>query len=798
MSRGPRGFGSVSGDPAGEGPAAPPDGGSGGGAPTPGGEWLFLPRAPWRAAGTVDRRGFLRVAAGLGGGLLLCFTPTACREQVWRGESEERRGPEHRLDAYVRVAPDGSVTIRAPCPEIGQGVRTSLPMIVAGELGADWARCRFEQAPADDAYGGMSVGGSDSVADYWEPLRRAGATARTLLVAAAADRLGAPAGELSAADGRVTHESSGRSVGFGEVAAAAAARPVPEDVPLRQRGGLGPVGRPTGPVDAEAIVTGRARYGLDVASPGLLVAVVERAPVHGGRVESFDAEAARAVPGVVDVLEVEPRVISGVLYGAVRAGVAVVADDTWAALRGREALRVTWRHGDHEDVSTGSIRQRLDDALERAPDAVLREEGDPAAARRRGVRRIRARYHAPLLAHACMEPVNFTADATGERVVLRGPTQNPRSLQAVVARGFEIPVERVDVRPTLAGGGFGRRLAFDYGVEAAFLSRRLGRAVKVVWTREDDVRQDYYRPPSAHALEATLDAEGMPVAWRHHLATGSLLEHIRGPGAEPAPVYDVQGGADLPYRVPRIEFAYSKVPVGVQLGSWRSVAHSFNVFAVECFLDEVARAGGIDPLGLRLGLLPGDGPVEISLPLPGRRGSPAPDHARLRAVLREATRISGWGSEAGSGRALGLACCYYKETYAAHVAEVAVPASGEGRPGESGPPRIRRVWAAVDCGRVVNPDGVRAQAEGAAMDAAATVLHWQVTLEDGRVEQSNFHDLPPLRIGEAPEVAVRVVESDRPPSGMGEPPYPSAVAAIVNAVSAATGRRVRSLPVARG
>ncbi|MFW6202564.1 MAG: xanthine dehydrogenase family protein molybdopterin-binding subunit, partial [Gemmatimonadota bacterium] len=424
-------------------------------------------------------------------------------------------------------------------------------------------------------------------------------------------------------------------------------------------------------------------------------------------------------------------------------------------------------------------------AASAAPASDSRDPSGTARAER-GTRRLSARYEAPLLAHICMEPVNFTADATGDRVVLHGPTQNPRSLQGIVAQGLGIPVERVEVYPTLAGGGFGRRLAYDYGVEAAFLSRSIGRPVKVVWSREDDIRHDYFRPPSAHALDAVVDADGMPVAWRHHLATGSLLAHIRGPGSEPAPVYDVQGGADMPYAIPSIEFAYSAVPVGVQLGSWRSVAHSFNVFAVESFLDEIAEAGGLDPLELRLRLLPHDGPVSITLPLPGRRGSPAPDHARLRAVLREAARLGGWGAEVPDGVGRGLACCEFKGTYVAHVAEVeaAEPI-----------PRIRRLSVAVDCGRAVNPDGVRAQCEGAAMDAAATVLHWGVELENGRVRQSNFDDHPTLRIDEAPEVDVTILESDREPSGMGEPPYPSAVAAIANAIAAATGRRVRRLPL---
>jgi isoquinoline 1-oxidoreductase beta subunit len=654
-------------------------------------------------------------------------------------------------------------------------------MIVAAELGAAWGRCRFEQAPADDAYGGMTVGGSDSVADYWMPLRHAGATARELLVRAAAARWGAAPGECTAADGRVRHEPSGRTLSFGALATEAAGQAVPDPIPLRPDERL--IGPPVGPVDAEAVVTGRATYGLDVRVRDGLIAVVDRAPVHGATVASFDASSARRIEGVVDVLPIEPRVVAGALYGAVRAGVAVLATDTWAAMRGRDALEVRWNEGPNADLDSDGLRSALRAALDRPPDAVLRDAGGPGPGPEAG-RVLRARYDLPLLAHACMEPVNFTAGAAGDRVVLRGPTQNPRAMQAAVAEGLGLDLDRVEVHPTLAGGGFGRRLAFDYGVEAAFLSRAAGRPVTVVWTREDDLRQDYYRPPSAHALEAVLDGRGRPLAWRHHLATGSLLSHtVEGGGPAPA-VYDVQGGADLPYVFPHTWFGYSAVPVGVQLGSFRSVAHSFNVFAVESFLDEIAHAGERDPLDFRLSLLR-EGRVPISLPLPGRRGRPAPDHSRLRRVLRAAAERAAWNRPPPTGIHRGLACCYYKETYVAHVVEVDARESN----------RVHRVIAAVDAGRVINSDGARAQIEGAAMDAVATVFRWSVTLERGRVREGNFDAYRPLRIDEAPDVDVVMLPSSAPPSGMGEPPYPSAVPAITNALFAATGARIRRLPL---
>lgn len=741
-------------------------------------EWLFRPAAPWREVTTIERRLFLRMAAAAGGGLLVAAAPIRARERHRTEESSQF------LNAFVRITTDDTVVIQAPCPEIGQGVRTSLPMIVAGELGADWERCRFRQAPADDAYGGMTVGGSDSVTDYWEPLRHAAALARQALTAAAAHEWSVAEDQCTVDHGAVRHPASGRSLRFGALADAAARSPAPARVTLRPDGQLDPVGTPRGPVDAEAIVAGQARYGLDVRLPGMLVAVVMRPPVHGARVTNVDDAAARAVPGVVDVIRVPAFAVGGLQYGAVRGGVAVVAEDTWAAIRGRNRLQVTWDRdtlpgGDSADLDRLAVA-----ALGGAPETILRNTGDVDSALA-GARRLSADYALPLLAHTCMEPMNFSAHVTDEHVLLTGPTQNPRSLQAVVAAAFRRPMEQVIVQPTLAGGGFGRRLAFDYGVEAAYVARHMRRPVQVVWTREDDVRYDYYRPPSWHRLEAGV-AGGRLVAWRHHLATGSLNRQTFATLDSPPSLYDVQGGADMPYDIPNVEFGYSEIDIPVQLGSWRSVSHSFNVFAVESFLDEVATTMVRDPLELRLELLAG-GRTTIPLPLPGRRGRPAPDRSRLRGVLEAAATAAGWTRPLEPTWGRGIACCYYKDTYAAHVADV----------NATGHPRVERVVVALDCGRVVNPDGARAQAEGAIMDAMATMFHWRITLAGGQVEQSNFHDCPALRISDAPHVDVVLLETDRAPSGLGEPPYPSAVPAIANAWFAATGRRERTLPVTR-
>jgi isoquinoline 1-oxidoreductase beta subunit len=508
----------------------------------------------------------------------------------------------------------------------------------------------------------------------------------------------------------------------------------------------------------------------------MLYAVVERCPVHRGRLRSFDASEALAVPGVRDVVEVEPIVIGGQLYGAVRSGVAVIAEDTWSAMQGRNALRVTWDEGEHGEESSESIRSRFQERSRHTGETILRDEGNMLSALESAARTVEAEYELPVLAHACMEPMNFTADVGEDRAAVWGPTQTPRFLQAVLAFGLQLPRESVEVHPTLSGGGFGRRLAFDYGVEAAMISRTVGAPLKVVWTREDDVRHDYYRTPSYHRMCAGLDDGGDVVSWYHHVLTASLARNSEITAADEEQahpgIYDVQGAADIPYDIDSVRIEYTPVDVGLQMGSWRSVAHSFNVFAVNCFVDELAAAAGIDPLDLHLRLLGEPRTAEITLPLPGRRGRPRPDTGSLRRVLELAADRAGWPTPLPAGRGRGVACSYFKKTYAAHIAEVSVDAGGS--------VRVHRIVAALDCGRVVNPSGFEAQAEGAAVDGVASVFNWEVTLE------------------RAPTVEVHTVHSDRPPSGIGEPPYPSVAPAVANAIFAASGVRIRRLPIKPG
>ena len=743
----------------------------------------------------LTRRGFLRVAAASGGGLLLAVSLPGCgaEEPVETGAAPEQApGPvaHEELNAFVRIGTDGTVTIAAPVPEIGQGVRTALPMIVAEELAVAWEDVRVEQAPADPRFGPMSVGGSDSVADYWEPLRHAGAAAREMLVGAAALAWGVPASECRAAGGTVTHGPSGRTLGYGELAAAAVTGQPPENPPLTPVEEFDLIGRRVPRVDLGPIVAGTAEYGIDVEVPGMRVAVVERPPVEGAALEGFDDAEARRVPGVLDVFAVEPLLVRGLRYGRVRGGVAVVAESSWAAIQGRRALRVRWREGDGTRDGSGPLAERMRRLLERPPASLLRDDGDFDAAWSRAARRFSADYELPILAHGCLEPMVFTADVRPDRCDAWGPTQVPLTLKGVLALALELPPEKVSVHPTLEGGGFGRRLAWDYGMEAALVSRRAGAPVKVLWTREDDFRGDYFRAPSRHRLRAAADPEGRLTGWSHHLVNPPLAVHILGPDAENPAIYDVEGGANLPYEIPAVRFGYTPVDVGLQMGSWRSVSHSFNVFAVNVFVDEIAAGLGRDPLDLHRELIGEPRVVRVRLPFPGRRGEPWWDAGRLRRVLDVAADAAGWGEPPPPGRGRGIACCYFKQTYTASVAEVEVA--------DDGTVRVPRVVSAIDCGIAVNPDGVEAQVEGAVMDAVASVLHWEITFADGRLEQSGFADYPLLRIGEAPRVEVHVVPSREPPSGTGEPPYPPVPPAIANAISATSGVRVRKLPVRPG
>lgn len=720
----------------------------------------------------MERREFLRVTLAAGSTLSVAVAIGGC------GGEPPPAAPAGAFvpNAWVEIGPDGVVTVVVDRSEMGQGVSTALPMLVAEELDADWSRVRYRFAPANAAYdnpllGAQLTGGSTSVAAGWEPLRRAGATARALLVAAAAEAWGVPAAECRTEPGEVVHAASGRRAGYGTLVAAAARMPVPADVPFKPAADYRLIGRPIPRLDLEEKVTGRAGFGLDAGPRDALVATVARCPVFGGRLARVDAARARAVPGVVDVVEIS-------------SGVAVVAEHTWAALRGREALDLAWDEGAFAGFDDAALARGFEQLLA-GEGRVARTLGDPRGLSPATV--VTAVYDVPYLAHATMEPMNCTAAVRPDGVTVWVPTQFQAApwyfagggARGVAADAAGVSSDRVEVVTTHLGGGFGRRSELDVVREAVEVARATGgRAVRVVWTREDDIRHDHYRPAARHALTGGLDPAGRPVLWRHHVATQSIIRkfvpgpvprwatRLAGPLKGGVDRNAIEGAPEMPYAIPNVEVAFSELERGAPVGFWRSVGHSHTAFAVEGFIDELAVAAGRDPVAFRRGLL-----------------ASAPRH---RAALDLAAARAGWGMPPPAGRHRGVAVHESFGSVVAQVAEVSV---------EGGAVRVHRVVAAIDCGTVVNPDTVAAQVEGGIVYGLTAALHGRITLERGRVKEGNFHDYPALRIDEMPAVEVHLVASSAPPSGVGEPGTPPIAPAVANAVFAATGRRLRALPL---
>ena len=693
------------------------------------------------APAKISRRAFLRISGGASAALVLgVHLP---------GRARAAPGATFAPNAWLAIDESGTVTVWVIRSEMGQGVLTSLPMIVAEQLEADFSRVRVEQAVTDPKYGRMSTGGSTSIRRSWEPLQKAGAAAREMLVAAAAARWGVEPGACVAQGGAVHEAQGGRRLGYGELAAAAARLPVPADPRLKPPAEFRIVGRSVPRVDAADKGNGKARFGIDVRLPGMLYATVARCPVRGGRVKEFRAEAALRVPGVRSVVPVP-------------SGVAVVADSTWAAIRGREALQATYDPGPNGTLDDAAIDALLADP--RASLTAVRSEGDFARAYAGAARKVEATYQFPFLAHATMEPMNCTARVGAGGAELWAPTQSPTWAQSEVAKALGLPEDRVSVHTTLLGGGFGRRAMPDVPVEAAQVARAAGAPVQVVWTREDDIAHDYFRPASRNVLAAGLDADGRLVAWRHTVRAPSIMAQVFGK-AEGQP--DVVGGAaDVPYRAGAVLVDCYTPAIGVTIGWWRSVYSSQNACAEECFLDEVAALAGQDPFRFRRALLAG-----------------AP---RLRAVLELAASRAGWGNPLPRGWGRGIACHASFGSFAAEVAEISV---------EEDRVRVRRVVAAVDCGRVVNPAILEAQVESAVAYGLAAALRGRIDIRGGAAVQRNLDEYRPLRIDEMPRVEVHWPESSESPSGIGEPGLPPLAPAVLNALAAATGRRVRTLPL---
>lgn len=648
-------------------------------------------------------------------------------------DAPDDAGEPVAMSAWIKIAPDEAVSITVSRSEMGQGVRTSLAMIVAEELDVDWDRVEILQAPAGQVYGNQLTVGSTSTRMMWDTLRQAGATARVMLVSAAAETWGVAADTCQTEPGVVIHTASGRRLTYGELAARAARLPVPpaNQVTLKPADAYRVIGQATDRVDNGAVVTGQAIYGMDVRLPGMLHAVVARPTVLGGKVTAFDDTAARKVAGVRHVVQIPT-------------GVAVVADNTWAALQGRDALQLTVDPGANVDLDDAKVSAALEAALSPLPEL-------PAGA----ARSLSGRYDLPYLAHATMEPMNCVADVTDAACVMWAPTQGPGGVQQDVARALGRQATAVTVNVTLMGGGFGRRSQSDFAVEAAQISNAIHVPVQLTWTRADDMQNDFYRPASAHAMRAALDDAGQILAWQHAAALA-----VNGGGNT-----NVQQ-ARPPYNLPAPAITVNAARMGVPTGYWRSVGMSQLTFVNESFFDEVAEAAGQDPFELRRAKL---------------------TDARLRAVLERAAAEAGWGQPLPAGEGRGIACVSTVGSHCAVVAQVAVAADGT--------VKVRHVTVAVDCGIVINPRSVEAQIEGAVVDGLATALMAEITVAGGRVQQSHYNDFKWLRMPDMPVVAVHIVASSANPGGIGELGYPAAPPAVANAIFAATGRRIRRLPI---
>jgi len=715
----------------------------------------------------IDRRTFIRVAAGTTGALAVGVLTTRDVARAAR-----RAAPPSVLSAFVEIAEDGTVHIIAKNPEIGSGVKTSLPILIAEELDVDWNTIRVEQADYATKYGDQFTGGSTAIWEHWTPLRQAGAAARALLITAAANRWNVAADSCSTERGAVVHASSGRRLRYGDVAADAAKLPAPTNVRLKDSSQFRVIGTRVPVVDANDIVTGRAQYGLDASVPGMLIACVARGP-FGAKVMSFDPAPALAISGVERVIKIDAGRDP---LGRVE-GVAVLARSTWAAMQGRRVLRVTWSDAP-EDASSTHLERQFRASLATSG-TVVHRDGDVSASLASSARTIDAVYEVPFLAHVPMEPVHYLADVRADRAEMWGSTQVPGNVAGRVAALTGLKPEAIIVHLGRSGGGFGRRLMDDYAAEAAFLSKEAQRPVKVIWTRDDDVQHDYYRPAGHHRMRAGLSASGTVTAWSHHLANTSRYAFAKnGRPPEQSEMY----GEDFPVGcVPNALLEYTLVPSAVPTGAWRSTLHSSNAFAVQSFIDELAHAAGRDPVAFRLELLGTSRELKYT-----GHGGPVFDTGRMATVIKTVAERSVWPHAPAGGRAWGMAAHFTFGSYAAEAVEVSV---------QNGVIRVHRVVAAVDCGTVVNLSGAEAQVQGGIIDALSAALFGEITVEKGVVSQSNFGDYRLMRIDEAPQIDVHFIPSAVAPKGLGEPPVPPIAPAVANAIFAATGRRIRRLPL---
>ena len=723
----------------------------------------------------LSRRTFLQAGAAVGGGLLLGFTLPPLPPLPPRVRNDGPFAP----NAFIRIDRDSRVTLMMHKVEMGQGTYTSMPMLLAEELEVELSQVRLEHAPPNDAlyaeplFGVQETGGSTSVRGNWEPLRRAGAGARALLVAAAAQTWKVDASSCRAARGEVVHGPTGRTLAYGALVDRAATLPLPGDVPLKDPKDWKLIGTPAKRLDSPDKVNGKAQYGIDVRLPGMKVATVAVCPVFGGKLASVDDSKAKAIPGVHQVVRLEDAV-------------AVVAEHMWAAQQGVAALDIRWDEGPNAQLTTADIVRQLD-AASRQPGVVARKDGDVAQAMAGAARKVEAIYEVPFLAHATMEPVNCTVHVRPDGCDLWVGTQVPTFAQTAAAKLTGLPKHKVQVHNHLLGGGFGRRLEVDFIIRAVEIAKQVAGPVKVVWTREADIQHDMYRPYYYDRIAAGLDERGKPIAWSHRIAGSSIMARVtselfpktlrvmRAAGlhqlvamVKGLDVDAVEGAAEPPYALPNIRVEYVRQePPSIPTAFWRGVGPTHNIFVVESFIDELAAVTQHDPFQYRRALLD--------------------QSPRAKAVLELAALQAGWDRALAPGSGRGISLLHAFGSYIAQVAEVSVSKQGD--------VRVGRVVCAVDCGTIVNPDTVKAQMESGIIFGISAALWGEITLKNGRVEQHNFNDYRVLRLPEAPVIEVHLVQSTAAPGGVGEPGTSAVMPAVANAIFAATGKRIRKLPV---
>lgn len=724
----------------------------------------------------MNRRSFLKVSTLAGGGLMLSVAFDGV-------DVLAQSGADFKPNAFITITTDNIVTIIAKNPEVGQGVKTSMPMLIAEELGVEWKNVRLQQADLDpQQYGPQNAGGSTGTPTNWEPLRRAGAAGRHMLIAAAAQTWNVPASECTAAAGRVTHTASNRSLSYGELATKAAAITPPDlkTVALKDPRDYTIIGKATPGVDVKAIATGKPIFSIDFTVPGMLYAVFEKCPVFGGKVDSANLDAIKAQPGVKHAFVVE----GGSDLTGLLGGVAIVADSWWQAESARKKLVVKWNEGPTATQSSAGFAKRAQELAAQAPQFTIGKDGDPVAAFATASKVVEGAYTYPFISHAQLEPENAVARWNGGKLEIWSPSQTPQRGRDMLKQLFDLTDADITHHMIQAGGGFGRRLSNDYAVEVAWISRQIGGGpVKLLWTREDDMRHDFYRPGGFHFLKGGVDASGKIIAWRGHFVSyGPMTPPANSPNAF-APSANIPATEFPSGLVPNFSIECSLMPLGVPTGALRAPRSNAVAWVYQSFIDELAYAAGKDPLQFRLDLL--------ATP----RSKPSADgfsNERMAGVLKAVAERAGWSNRKNTNTtAVGIACHYSHRGYFAEVAEVTL---SEGKA-----VRVNKVWVAADVGKqIVNPSGAINQVQGAVMDGLAELMAQEITIENGRTVQSNFNQFQLLRMRNAPpQIDVHFVLSDNNPTGLGEPALPPILPAVCNALFAISGERVRMLPLSK-